>query len=215
VGSAIPDSAVARYQFEQDVTDSWNQNGGTNNGATFTTDAKFGSYAINFGGDDYVDLSATANSGEFSGIWDGAFSCSFWIKTTTASGGFVVEARNSNNGRPIDALINSNGYLEFARSAETAFTSSTSFVDGNYHLGVFASDGNTITMYVDDGNKEGSGPTDTSFIGTVETLYLGARNGGGGSPTGYLNSTVIDDMQWYSRELTSSDASSIYNTGTV
>ena len=61
-GTAIPDSGISRYEFEQDVTDSWGDNDGTDNtSAGYTTDAAVGSYAKSFDGvDDVVPLGNNA-----------------------------------------------------------------------------------------------------------------------------------------------------------
>jgi hypothetical protein len=57
VFSAIPDSVVSQYKFEQDATDSEGNRDGTVSGATFVQDGVEGTYAANFDGtDDSISL---------------------------------------------------------------------------------------------------------------------------------------------------------------
>src|SRR6056297_552490 len=57
-GPDIPDSGIAQYEWEQDVTDSWNGYDGTDNtSAGYSTDNQEGTYSKAFDGtDDYVNI---------------------------------------------------------------------------------------------------------------------------------------------------------------
>jgi len=58
--SAPPASAITRYRFDEGAgstaIDSWGNNDGTINGATYTADAAVGYYALTFSSGDYVEV---------------------------------------------------------------------------------------------------------------------------------------------------------------
>lgn len=54
--SSDTDSEILRYEFENDYTDSWNENDGTGHGTNFTEYSKRGDYALVFDGtDDWLE----------------------------------------------------------------------------------------------------------------------------------------------------------------
>lgn len=74
--NSIPDSGVARWKFDQDVTDSWGSNDGTDNTSDgYDANSALGTHAKVFdGSNDYVSQPLTS-------LFDGSsdFSISFWV----------------------------------------------------------------------------------------------------------------------------------------
>jgi len=209
--NAIPDSGVSRWEFEQDVTDSWGSNDGTNNGATFTTDAKVGSYALDFDGtNDTVnvpdDPSLNFADGE-------EFSLSMWVKPASTSEIYTLFDKRADAGYRFK--LNA-GEVEFIITDGSSFnsnsTSSTPVSSANvwYHL-VGTWDGDSISEIYVDGGSISTSTTSLGDLSDSADLNLGVRNS---TPDQYLDGT-LDDPRIYSKELTGTEVSNLYNTGSI
>lgn len=205
VGGVIPDSGVARYNFENDVSDSWNNNSATNNGGSFTTDSKVDSYAISLNGDDVrVPLGQSLfDSGEFS--------IATWVKKNDTNTGNTNEGVLSYDNRTLGISyndINNTGGFEMIINDESVSIGSESVGLQSYiHLGI-TYDGSTATFYYG-GNPQGSisgsisGGASETILGYSPNVY-----------SGYANVT-LDDTKFYNKEISSTEMTNLRNTGSI
>jgi hypothetical protein len=222
VFTAVPPSGVARFEFEQDFTDSWGSFNGTNNGATFTSNSAIGNSALSFDGNDYVDISGKPLPEDMTKPWsvslyvqdsdpyaqsetnliqqsdDGSNDFNGWFIRFESAGRIVIGNRDGK----------SDWYSRFNLPASTFST---------YANLIFTYDGSenpsNSRLYVDGGSAQS--PDDTvnqgaSGIITNIDMDIGAREGNPGFLTGKL-----DDIRIYDKELTSTEASDLYNNGSI
>jgi len=208
-GNVVFETGVLYYNFEDDsdtttAVDSWNDNNGTISGATYSTDAKVGSSALDFGGDDYVALPTA----EFESIYPN-FSFAIWVS--------------------IDDLASQNRLLEGSPSGDssTEFFSRWNHVDDRFEFsvqsnaavggtgtndytlitGTVGSSGD-ITLYQDDseiGSASGSLSSET-----FSDVYVGRSPNFGGGLDGRG-----DAFKLYDKELSSTEVSNLFNTGSI
>ena len=211
VDSVIPDSGVARWEFEQDVTDSWYSNDGTDNtSAGYTTDATQGSYAKSFDGvdDDVVfdhDLSLTT------------YSAAVWIKTSVAQVQPFISRRDVDGGptKNYGIMSNSDGapaanHYDVDNSTWQRTDATTNIADGSWHHLVATYDGSDIVIYVD-GNSEGSTAAGTPYTDSTQATRLGYE---AGITNEYFEGDA-DDSRLYDKALTDTEVSNLYNTGSI
>jgi hypothetical protein len=205
--SDIPDSAISRWKFEQDVTDSWGNNHGTDNTSAGYVTGTVSSYAKDFdGSDDYVDLNYSPDT------FDGK-SLSLWFKTTEGSAlTRIVAARDG------DSLFvqNDNATLEYIVEDDGTsgnIASNFTIADGNWHHVVVMYGSNSMEMYLDDSSQGTDSVSITST--TLPNLYAGAWNDveGGGIKSYYQGQ--IDDIRVYDKVLSSTEVSNLYNTDSI
>jgi len=206
--SAIPDSGVARWEFEQDVTDSWGDNDATNNGATYTSDAQVGDHALSFDGtDDNVQTSAPVLGR------DNGFSYAIWAKPDALE---TVPFFADENSGIADVRNNfgldSDGTLRFDQFPPSggSLNSTNSISTGEWSLvGVTVSSSRDVTFYIDD-SEAGTGTGEDYSGDSPDWTTIGARVEEGR----YFDGT-LDDPRVYDKELTSSEWSNLYQTGSI
>lgn len=202
----IPDSAVARWEFEQDLTDSWNSNDLTQNGGSFVTDAAVGSYAYSLdGSSDFADLAQSVVSSF-------PFTFSIWVQTSDGSGDnhaiTVADGSVGNNFHGIG--VRGGNASIFAYNGNFTSTGSVNVADGTYHMvtGVFESD--TITVYADDGS--GVSTAHSEAIGQIDRTDIGRS--GDSTPGDYFQGE-LDDGRVYDKALAQTEVADLYNTGSI
>jgi len=203
--SAIPDSGVSRWEYEQDVTDSWGDNDGTDNtSAGYTTDAEVGSYAKSFdGSDDYVTVPELT-------VFDGSFSLAGWMyfDDVSSDASLATGDKDTGGGGMPWALWwdpGSDAWRIFDGSS-SVYSSSTASTGIWYHL-CWTHDGSTSTLYVD-ATDEGSGSLSPSASGTTDII-------GAADTSAKLIDGALDDIRLYDKELTSTEVENLYNTGSI
>lgn len=206
--NVIPDSGIARYEFEQDVTDSFNDNDGTDNtSAGFTSTAAVGSFAKSFDGDDYVTIPDL--TGGLS-----AATATAYIKATDGSsvgndrrvfGGTSNAFRLIHRGGGWEFLINSNGISQGSNTFSTGVFVFIAIVYDSAGLG----DGSTAKIYKGDASEIASGNPTTATINT-ESKSIGAKTDGSDGWVG-----DIDDPRFYNKALSASEVSSLFNSGSI
>ena len=178
-------------------------------------------YKLNFDGSgDY------ANTGYISGSSTG-FSHSLWWNTTNTASS-MTPFSNTGTGNVASWLRPSNGnfYIIFKNGGTThnfypqtpdsnaySTTNSTGYnrdlCDGNWHHIVITFSGTTVKVYTD-GTEWISDTLNASYAGGGSQYVIG-RNG---NSAGYYMNGSVDEISTFEYELTSTQVSDIYNSGT-
>ena len=211
---------ITWYKFDDSVTNMLLDSSGkfnhlTNNDATFDTSSyELGNGAIYFNGSAYVELPATVNPSTIYTSGSG-ITFAFWFKMSTSTGSygrimdFADNAPNTNATNQI--IITKNSTLNSISLIinDQTYTTSTNFVDNNWHHLVWsiASTGSWI-LYIDNINFN-IAVTKTIPVGiTWQRRYLGR-------PWTSWDSWMIgnlDDFRIYKKVLTANEVSIIYNS---
>lgn len=207
--SAIPDSVVSLYEYEDDsdtstAVDSEGSNDANITGATYDTTAKVGSLALSHDGDD--DETVSQNTVDISGQGDtSGFSISAYVnfqRETPGGGSYNTAYVAGVEGSDPFFIVNREGKigLVWLGSDNVILKSSFSITAGTYYhvYGEFLSDG-SINLKVDD-TPEGSGSTtdSPSDIGSVNHR-TGAFSGGNNAQV------IVDDFAPANEPLTDSE----------
>lgn len=217
VESTIPDSGVARYNFEQDVVDTWNGLNGTDNtSAGYITDAAVGDFGKDFDGiDDWIDLSSVAGSGGYQNMAESSFSVAIWVRTnSSAINGRLWEKRSTSNFNRVFSLFIDNGV--FANVYSGSVQGTTTVSDGEWHHCVLTyGDGDgEWKLYTDGSLEDTSTSIDANFGPGNDVMKMGTRSGDDGSNSGYFGG-ALDDARPYTKELTAQEVSDLYSTGSI
>lgn len=195
--STIPDSGVSRYEFEQDVTDSWGGNDGMDNTSAGYVSGKVGDYAKAFDGtDDYVDVPTyPMPSG-------GPYSVSMWVNYQTINTGTAQVAFWFRDNQNLIFREDGSGNWSFAGMGVSTSISANTW----YHVVATA-----------DSNSNGTGYVDGSQVGTGDVS--GSQNQQNRFGQAYNNSQpadlYLDDVGIYDKELSSQEVSNLYNTDSI
>jgi len=209
VFTSTPPSLVARYEFEQDVTDSVGDADGTNNGGTFSSDSIVGSFSISFNADtgNHVDIGDV--------ITDyGRASFAIWVNpSAVSSNAFNFAISNDSGGKNDDVFmgIDSNGNaFGFRQDADSdtnnQLTGSTLALNSWNHLVLtFASDG--MHLYTD-------GTEDAS-----NNFSEASTNQGGfeisSSNTSRSWDGLLADARIYNKALSDTEVSNLFNNDSI
>jgi len=237
VFTGVPDSGVFRLTFDSVDTqtgtaiDVWNDFDGTINGATTGVTGELGE-AYDFDGvDDYVDIPNDPALVLGDGSTDSSFSVSAWINPDTASKFRIISKADSSSeatreylftttgGNVLALALYDDGSLvsdQLQRFGQTDFSTLT----GTYTNVIATYDGSGsasgVSLYVN-GTEESYSTT------SVGSDYTAMRDMGGSVDVGRLADPgdlsyadgKIDDVRLYSKELTSTEVSNLYNTGSI
>jgi len=213
--SAIPDSGVARWRFEQNVLDSWNNNDGTDNtSAGYTTDSKEGDYAKQYdGADDNVSVASNSRLQLQQGFSVGGyvrFSSTSGTQTIIGSRGATsngYQLRWQKNTDEWNWLVSDGGTLDQYKQSATPATGTW------YHVvGVVEGDG-TIQLYVN--ATEGGTPTGDGVVSSPSTRSTERALGRNGDDNSEYWDGDQDDIRVYDKGLTATEVSNWYNTGSI
>ena len=154
-----------------------------------------------------------------------ALSISYWMKTTSYSGGaaaFSVEGHpateksfrvnfNSSGKFYISVSDGSTNYNETSQSGTNTPTQSINLFDGNWHHVLGTLNGQSVKVYVD-GVEEFTLTSTATYAGGDQTYpyYIGTL--GSAYPSYYWNGE-LDEVSVFETELSSSDVTAIYNSG--
>jgi len=213
--SAIPDSGVARWKFEQDVTDSWGSYDGTDNtSAGYTTDAAVGEYAKSLdGADDNVDIGTEVVGGL------SAFSIAVWLnfdEETVSSWKFPVAEYNW--GGPNNFYIAHNEGDDTV-SAEVGGVSASRISAGQPTAGTWemytlvydgTSNSDAVRLYRNDTRNSETGADGSAVASNGLSLKYGETSGGTREWPG-----DADDPRIYDKGLSDTEVSNLYNTGSI
>jgi hypothetical protein len=208
---AIPSSGILRYEFEQDLTDSWNNNDAVadNSSAGFVTTAQEGSYSKEFDGtDDYITADTWSNLGFSNGD---PYSIVFWMYPQDVSS-TLQRTLGTQTGGPGIVLFhnrNSNGDLSWYHDdgSNNSVTSSTTLSQDSWAHVAGTFDGTTLELFID-----------ASSEGTVNRLYINSSEdfniGTDASLQNYFDG-YIDHFDIYDKALTQTEVQNHKNTGSI
>lgn len=238
-GSDIPDSGVFRHTFDNaDTTgstalDVWNNFDGTINGATTGVSGANQTYstaeAYDFDGvDDSVSIPNDPQLVFGDGTTDSPFSVAAWINPDASSQfRIIVKSGSSLGTREYLFTITGSDNLglvfyddgsDLADQCRRFGTTDFSTLTGTWSHVVATYDGSGtasgISLYVDGGAESYS---ETSTGGD----YTAMGDEGGSLDIGYFETTgsyadgTIDDPRLYDKELTSTEVSNLYSSGSI
>jgi len=209
----IPNSAEFRFAFEDSsdsttAVDSWGNNDSTIEGASYTTNSSVGETALHFdGADDRVTTNIEDSLDSFS--W------SVWINFEGSSGNEqpIISTRGSQKGGGIRERGNNefDFYIYDQNAGRFKSTStSSSPTDVWIHLvGTLDTDGNVL-LY------ENGTQVDSNSIGSYEkgnNYRIGQRADGSNNADKFPG--IIDDVRVYSKALSATEVSNLYNSGSI
>jgi len=210
---AIPDSLISRWEFEQDFTDSIDGNDGNPiNNPSFTTDSQVGSFALELTGSEYVEIGTPSN---LAFTANDPFSIAVWVNADSWSGpdgrSHWVSSRNGNDNMSfIFSLDSTDIRWSVKGDSNVSQVIATPPSTGTWNLLTGTYDGaGSIEFYFNDANSQG---TDSASIsGDVYSFWnIGNREDFNRRPDGR-----IDDPRIYSKELSASEVSNLFNTGSI
>lgn len=215
---ALTDNLTAYYKFDDSgtIVDSHGSFTGTNNGATFTATALIGSAYDFDGAGDNIELGASNSLMSNTGL-----TLSFWVNIDVYGSGsdsdiFFCAHEASTPGAAFYGTTydNPSGRIQFTWDDGS---STTDFVDQNgYGTGTWIHicvtyDGTNVKGYINGTDHTVSGTR--SFVGLgSHPLTIGFYYNGWGSTTRSLNGK-IDEVGTWTRALSSSEVSELYNSG--
>lgn len=186
---------------------------GNGRGGTTTSSPPFAAGKLNNG----IDLDGTADFITADSAWfdpdAGAFSIAAWVKADTvgATGSERVIAHQLDGtgiGRTLLSSSSSTPTKLNTFIGGTALQGSTTLTTGTwYHVCLTVSAGGSVNLYLD-GSLNG-GPATRTVESATGALLVGKHKNG----TSFWDG-IIDDFRVYSRELSASDVSDLYNAGT-
>jgi len=208
---AIPDSGVARWKFEQNVTDSWGDNDGSDNTSDgYSTNSAVGSYSKSLDGvDDYIDVSGEDYK-NFS-----EFTITAWVylapSPNTPQAVYEV-ATDGPNGRIFIYYVGGGDGYRFTvgdgSNDINLFQGTDPATESWHHIGGVYVENDRIELYFDGSSVASDSITTHENSSTTE--YIGS------SPTfgNYWNG-LLDDIRVYDKGLSATEMSNLYNTGSI
>lgn len=214
-GSDIPDSGVARHEFEGDYSDSWSSSvgdfAGTGNGTVFTNTSAVGSQAVNFDAGDNVSMPTPPAD-----IWD-AGSVAVWVDfdDTSVDSQFPVGLGDIDGdmGTGRELRLSDNGDYDFIGWGADVNTGVSP--NSGLELIAYTWDSNgDVTVYRDDANVIGSATgLSLNTPDNTPTWYYGVSARGPATNDNFAG--IIDDPRVYSKTLSSTEVSNLYNSGSI
>ena len=201
--SFAPPGLVAAYGFEEPTgtlaaDGSGNGNGGTVNGATRTTDGRYGSALAFDGVNDSVDLPGLGS------FYKTGFTLEAWVRKQSAAtddNGVVGTWVGGTQGGGPMLWVSSNGIWTgtLATGLANYLTSGQAPVAGQWQHVAFSYNGSTARFYVN--GTEVANRSFTGNVGDSNTWRIGAY---GSTAMGFFDGT-IDEVRIYNRALTQTE----------
>jgi hypothetical protein len=131
----------------------------------------------------------------------GDHSLSFWMKNSVGNVRVIME--KGANDELAALLINNKIYWG---GANGYYGGTVSLVDGNWHHIVFVATGTTSEIFID-GSSVATGGDKTHAVLNTSDLNIGTRGGS------YTYGGLLDEVAIFDYALSSSDVTSMYNSG--
>lgn len=217
----IPESGISRWTLDDadtsggTTTDVWGNNDLTINGATTGISGANQTYTTNEafsfdGTDDYCNSTAFDEGQDVSvALW-----CRFSSADNTdvmllnkradAASGINIEYGTRAAGE-IDVFVDTD-------SSSAQVVASTAVDDDNWHHVIATYDGTVVELYID-GSSEGTSSLSGDQSASTE-LALGKQYDDGATNDRHYNGD-IDDARVYDKGLNGTEASNLYNTGSI
>lgn len=204
LSNTLVNGLIAYYPFNGNTNDeSGNNNNGTANGGSFTTDKNGNTNkAYYFGGSDYIRV---PNSSSLSGI-SNTFTIAAWVYNENQLVSVVCKA--SYNGPTMQFRFFSDATIFFANNGEAAdFATTLNPVNTWKHIAV-TSDGTTAKYYLN-GVLVSIMTTHTDSPSTDHTtdMYIGADTQGATE----FHTGKLDEIRIYNRVLSDAEVQQLYN----
>jgi len=216
VFTAIPDSGLLRYEFEDDsdtttAIDSWESDtvaayDGTINGATYSTESNVGNRSLSFDGND-DDVAINSDSAFPTDFASDGLTITAQIKFNSLPSGTMAIAEHVGASTGWSFLTNNSGDLElFHRSSDSNVTASISgLTTGSWHfcVGQYDQNNNQYRVRIDNSSNTVNDSTalDNSSVGNK--IGIDANNN-----FARLDA-VVSDYRIYNEFLTSSELDDI------
>jgi len=220
-GNPLWDSLFAVYKAESNANDSLGvYNGTANGGLTYGTGKSGNAFVFN-GTNAYVGLGS--NNFKFTND----FSISFWVyipSIATATNGIFANYTNQTGPKGFIAYLKSDGKFEFYVSGVNGVSTATTTAQiptGWTHVGVFRkmTSNKETFVYINGVLDAQSGinnaitldfyTTTNPSIGAIDSISGGAQDLFGFM----MNNSKIDELYIWDREVTSSEFTELYNSG--
>jgi hypothetical protein len=220
-GSAIPDSAISRYEFEDSsdtntAIDSWGDNNGAIDGATYDeTRSAFGESSLLFDAsdDDGVDV---PNDGSLNPSDE--LSIAVWAYPTTISGGRrIFVSKGDINNDEIGIFVESDGQVA-ARikidGSRIELLGSSNLPTDEWTFFTLTFDGSESVLY-EDGSSVATDSTSGSITTNTEKFQFGRDEIQTASGSDYAFDGNLDHSDLYNKGLSSSEVSDLFNNGDI
>lgn len=201
----IPESGVARYNFEQDLTDSWNNNDASvsTGSVSYTTTSNTGTYAADLTNSDSLDTGIAT--------FDTPFTISTWINPQEANTSNTVWGTYNSGSN--DLYLNDRAEGDWKLAADSANTQR--IYGGTVSTGTYV----LITAVVSDSDMR-LYDNETEIASTTNRVAQTYDNGntlrindlGDGSKQ---HNSLYDDFRVYDKALTATEVSNLYNNGDI
>ncbi len=213
---ALIDNIVSYWSFDSSNS---NDSVGSNNGTDTNVVYSAGKISNAWVGDN-TSYSAITDAASLKPA--GKYSINFWMKTTTTDLDTLFCSQNYLAGPDrfygFSALLNGSGGIYFTHAFGTATNNalssvSTSLNDNTYHMVTMIYDQAKMYIYVDGGSDTNQNMTSNATYDTNNYPYIGARflDGIGAIDTKYTG--AVDEIGFWSRDLSSAEVTSLYNGG--
>ncbi len=216
--SAVTWDNTAYYRFEDTSGDAVDAVAGTydikNNGVTFNVLGKVNRGFSFDGTNDYLGNISEIDLGS-------VFSIAMWVKLNDSTTEKYYLGNGQKSGADYNSLTLYQGSGKISLAADVSTDSSSTYTTDNVILGtnrwihivVTRAAGASPKIYIN--GTEVAGSTADNWGGTIDydgdDFYIGTLDNGG-SLSGYFNGSM-DEVGLWSRELTSSEVSELYNSG--
>lgn len=214
-GPDIPDSGVFRLTLDNSDTsggsalDVWNSNDATINGATTGISGANQTYTTNEGYSlDGVDDFLDGNAIPMSTLSEFSLACWVYPEDATDGAQFIFTS-NYNSGDDIRISVTGASFDDGDINGSVSYNLTSNAWN---HLTI-THDGSTLEAYVDGGSVDSLSET-YDYAGLNDNTQFGYRPAAGMPSITYLAGD-IDDIRGYSRGLTSTEVSNLYNNGAI
>ena len=215
----VEKDTAKRYWF--DVSKDTTKDGTNSNITLDTTNEKLGTGCYDFNG----STSRSVTSVKFNGLHDNTGgSISFWMRPRNMSsihgnGDYIFDsmATSAANGTGISIAIKNTSLLRvnFTTSSNAWFTdinSTTTFSNNTWYHVVMTFGSNTVKLYIN-GSQEDTATFSNPNTNASNGNFVIGRHSTDPSSYGYYDG-LLDDTGIWNRVLTSSEVTSLYNSGT-
>ena len=204
-----PFQSIATYQLDGDANDLTGNYNGTASNVTYST-GKFGQAGVFNGSSSYIDINYRLAANP-------SYSMSCWFNTSSTSQMAIYSDVDSNadshTARIALRLMSSGNFGLLMGDGSSSWynesTSSSSYLDGNWHHIVQVVNGTSIKLYVDGNTTPIADLTSTVSAGTVgeRSIIFGRLGHFNGQ---YFNGT-IDQVRIYNKAISAADVTTLYN----